>query len=540
MGRLISRRDALLLLCAAILMAAMIAAIQPWGEFPLNDDWVYARNVFRSTAAGRLVYTGFESAFMIPQVLIGSLAVQWFGESFLVLRCVGWLFWLLGTWGLLLLLDAAGAATVVRTVSVACFVAFPACFINASSFMTDPIFLAFWIWSVVFLQRSLVSGAPRDWAGLAGMIGLATLQRQFGVFLSLGVLYFAWQEFRRSRNLRALLPYGLVLGVAWTTLAITLAWWRSIFHLSIVQVQFPLLGPILQNWMKSAIYLGLIASPFMLALDPAVFREQLSSLGKRHRRWLFGFASIMVLEMVYLGIRGEWMPYFGNQISEFGAFRSELIPGARDVLLPPAIQVGLSVLGVAGSIFLVLQALSSPGDSGRNGDARLILRRILLVLSLIYVLGMTITCRVWFDRYLLPLFPAALIFAQGSLSFAPRWRRFGRVIAATMTAGFAVWSMDATQDFFSWNQARWDIGRWAVAQGIPADQIVGGYEWEGWFREFRGVDEEGHGWGRLFKSTPDRAHVGFSVPPGARELHQIEFQRMPWHKSGRVFLYELP
>jgi hypothetical protein len=35
-------------------------------------------------------------------------------------------------------------------------------------------------------------------------------------------------------------------------------------------------------------------------------------------------------------------------------------------------------------------------------------------------------------------------------------------------------------DWLAWNVARWDLGRRAIARGIAATDIEGGFEWDGW------------------------------------------------------------
>ena len=48
----------------------------------------------------------------------------------------------------------------------------------------------------------------------------------------------------------------------------------------------------------------------------------------------------------------------------------------------------------------------------------------------------------------------------------------------TMLAGISVGLM---HDWLSWNVARWTLGDRAIAHGIPAHDIEGGFEWDGWY-----------------------------------------------------------
>jgi hypothetical protein len=57
----LKRHGGFLVLLAAYLLSLLI--VDPRGNFPLNDDWVYARGCLDSARAGRLEMTRLESAW---------------------------------------------------------------------------------------------------------------------------------------------------------------------------------------------------------------------------------------------------------------------------------------------------------------------------------------------------------------------------------------------------------------------------------------------------------------------------------------------
>ena len=64
----------LLVGCLALLLVGLaVYLIKPWGQFPLNDDWVYTANVFETIKNGRFTVPYGQSAWAIPQILIGVL-----------------------------------------------------------------------------------------------------------------------------------------------------------------------------------------------------------------------------------------------------------------------------------------------------------------------------------------------------------------------------------------------------------------------------------------------------------------------------------
>ena len=96
----LKRHGGVLVLFAAYLLSLVI--VDPRANFPLNDDWVYARGCVESARAGRLEMTRLESAWSYPQIILGSLATRAFGFSHTAFRTTG----IVALWLSALLLDA--------------------------------------------------------------------------------------------------------------------------------------------------------------------------------------------------------------------------------------------------------------------------------------------------------------------------------------------------------------------------------------------------------------------------------------------------
>ena len=78
--------DRLVSALVACAYLALVAAIDPAGEFPLNDDWSYAWSVKALLEDGRLAFTGWVSMPRVAQVLWGWLFTLPAGFSFTALR----------------------------------------------------------------------------------------------------------------------------------------------------------------------------------------------------------------------------------------------------------------------------------------------------------------------------------------------------------------------------------------------------------------------------------------------------------------------
>ena len=74
------------LLLISLTWCWMIFFINPVGEFPLNDSWVYTLSVQELLKSGRFMLTGGANINLLTHVLWGSGFCALFGQSFMVLR----------------------------------------------------------------------------------------------------------------------------------------------------------------------------------------------------------------------------------------------------------------------------------------------------------------------------------------------------------------------------------------------------------------------------------------------------------------------
>src|SRR4051812_5759766 len=94
MSAFFSRYKFLLLIYLAYLVGFLI--IQPFGEFPLNDDWSYTWSVKKFVEEGVIDIGGWPAMTLATHILWGSLFVKIFGFSFVTLRISTWVSVLIG------------------------------------------------------------------------------------------------------------------------------------------------------------------------------------------------------------------------------------------------------------------------------------------------------------------------------------------------------------------------------------------------------------------------------------------------------------
>src|SRR5207302_843184 len=154
-----ARELALLLLGLLALLALEVAIVSPRGEFPINDDWAYARMAKGWAETGRFQYVGWNQMVVVTQAALGALVIKLFGFSFTGLR------WLTIGLGLLSLIALYGcgremglaprlAAAVTLAVAVT-----PVYLFSAYTFMTEvpfqaPFLAALWAYLRFFRTGS--------------------------------------------------------------------------------------------------------------------------------------------------------------------------------------------------------------------------------------------------------------------------------------------------------------------------------------------------------------------------------------------------
>ncbi len=119
------------------LFLLMIAAVNPAGNFPLNDDWNYARSVQVLLNEHRWLVTCWTLAAAFSHVVAGVLVCLPFGFSFESLRYETLAVSVIGLLLTYLLLRRIGAAAGVALLATACLLVNPLYFELSCTFMTD-------------------------------------------------------------------------------------------------------------------------------------------------------------------------------------------------------------------------------------------------------------------------------------------------------------------------------------------------------------------------------------------------------------------
>lgn len=450
-------------------MAFLVAVVvvRPAGEFAVNDDFSYAWTARNWVATGELELHDWTSMSLLVHAAWGALWSMLVGVSHTALRLstvalasVG----LLGVYGIARELGLPRPkAALVSVVSAFC----PLHFGLSLTYMTDVPFLA---WMVVGLWAALRwSRTDERWCWALAVVATlaATLTRQLGLALGLGVLLTTLRGPRRGWGMVPLVVSAAALAVWLGSLHAADAV-PELMHTREADLrrawEAGLATPVaaVERTCLALLYAGLLGAP-LLVLAPL----------RRPRGWELGVAFVGTIACgVTLWRVGRWMPALPHWFRTDGIGPTRLLGGdelSSGGAVGPAIALtAVAVLGVA----VLLPALV------RAWCERPRTRLPLLVLSA-YLAPIAVTAV--FDRYLLlttSLLPIVALAAWNSDERLPTRRLVSACLL--LVPAFLV-SVLGTQRLLDWNRAAWEEAEQLVDDGVPREHIDAGVAWNGWW-----------------------------------------------------------
>ncbi|MBN2307485.1 MAG: glycosyltransferase family 39 protein [Candidatus Hydrogenedentes bacterium] len=488
-----------LLIPLLLLFLVTVVLVNPRGDFPLNDDWLFAKSVQTLLKEHRLVRHPFAAPSAAPQILWGALAAALFGFSFTALRATTLLVAALGCWAVARCARACGLSRNAALLCGALVLCNPL-FVNLSfTFMTDVPFFTLMAFSALFSLRALRSGRARDVCLASAFGGAAFFLRQFGVCAG-GAYALAAALVSYQRRQRIPLRHCVAFLAPWLAAGLLFLIWRAAQEPRAPGHDFSA-G---RSWpFRIALcfsYAAVITTYMGLYVLPAAWARA-SQLVTRRERWRpaqwAGFGAFTALAASFLlFVHCRPLPVLYNILYDLGT-GPLLLRYAQYVYRGWApVHIGdwwwaITLLAVAAGGVLVADLIHRcrlrPGEPVSDappqadgpfagGQGWFLFFWAALVTASSY--NPFVSCA--FDRYTLPvLIPAAVLCAGG---LTPRLPKAGKALLGLTLALFYLFSVAAAHDYLAWNRARWaglDYLRNEV--GAPPERIDGGYEFNGMY-----------------------------------------------------------
>jgi hypothetical protein len=496
------------------LLIAVAAIASSWSDYPLNDDWQYARAAQIFSSTGHI-----DIDTPIAPSLVGQLILVWpfikvFGFSHILLRLLtmtmaGIMLWATDA---LLLLGEVPRATRIKALAL---LALNPLFVDlALSFMTEcygyaPALLGAVIWlrsrreadtrmspAAVTLAASVVTGA---------LIGCTFWIRQFCVLVYPALVgatiirLAAGREWTRLwRSLGRIAAGAVVFAVA---IAAYMVWAK---HHHLLKDSF--VGP-----MSRVMYFDLVDYQIVISVQliylvgfllplfamwPLRRQQPMRTLGACAIALGFGLGGYSLIRFSTGVDAGSLnlhrvFPFNSNIIHTGGVGPNTLTDvffhdNDRFQILSKGFWQVVSYVLVGATALWGLPVLALRGLRGASRARRevAVFAVAFSVLSLVAIVQTY--SRSGLDRYGLPILfgttvcIAILMDNERRAVSALRKRAWPTVAFLVLTLPMAFFTTAAIHDYFRWNDARWSLVARARQLGVPITSIDGGYEVNGW------------------------------------------------------------
>jgi hypothetical protein len=485
-------------LLAFAIFGASLLVIRPWGNYPLNDDWQYARAARLFVETGKIKIDTPIAPALVGQMLMAYPVIRIFGMNHGYLRALTWL----GTAVILFcvdrLLSIAGITPRRRIFALVLLILNPLFLYFSNTFMTEvygfaPALLA----AVVYFEsRRRGDAGVRWWIGVAFLSIFAFWTRQFAaaVFPTIVVTWFLTDS---RKNWRPVVVSSFVFGLG---IAGYFAWVRSSGNFG-----FAFGDPLARTFQLAGVAWGVETGAALVYLA-AFFLPMLILIGRSGWRdksaYVIGAVCLISAFMTRAWFRsnapsdiefGGWthrvFPYVTNVI-----FRTGVGPVTLDDVYHQAVMhrpdwsssvwtwiewvLLLSTFLWGFAFRRIWQVCSRPGKGALHREVALF---ALVWAAFSWVLTVQAYRLEIFDRYYFPVVLClSLLLPLLGPARSEASRTWTYAMAAVCAAALGWFSVAGLHDHFRWNDARWNLVHWAFQNGVSPANLAGGFEVNGW------------------------------------------------------------
>lgn len=527
----------------------MMIAVNPIGNFPLNDDWAYARSVKFLVEKGDFQLSDWTATNLFSQVLWGALFSWPLGFSFTALRFSTLTLGLIGvlvTYGLLREVNANPKIAFCGALLVA---ANPIYFVLSNTFMNDVPFFGFATLSLYFLLRGLKYDSNIEVLIGVLLTCVAILTRQVGLAIpvAFGFAYVIKEGIYLSNLIKGFLP--LVMGISvqlfyqrWLQSTGRLPYSygdqigtlfkeasQGVAHILFNQTQITLF---------SLIYLGLFLLPFLLLL---FFREFKEISSKQRTLALLGSSLFFVTVTQILVSKNRLMPLMGNILVDFGLGFVGVINSYQPIA-PRIFWLTVTAIGVIGAALLMLSFLFAvakffnkhPGCELTEIADQKWLTTFIMFIIFVYSFPLSILGLHWqgfYDRYMIILLPLLMMIIMVSINktISQKVSQSSFFIALIMILPYGLFTIGATHDYLASSRVIWHaLDRLVQESQISPDRINGGFEFNGWYscnRTLRLSPDKAVNFACLWGNDNQDYLISFEPVTGYKEVERYSFMK---------------
>ena len=471
-----------------ILMLTYVFAlliVQPWGNFPLNDDWSYAKSVLSVDRVGHVDIGEWPAMTLLTHALWGYVFIKLFGFSFLVLRISTWISMCIGLYVFYLLGLRLSGSKPKAVLMTAVLLYNPIYFNLSNTFMTDVNFITLLILCLYVVYSFLNHPSFYKVMVILFLSVAITLLRQFGVLVPVAFLMITC--FIKENKLKWMCSAFAVLCLTYFTLlyyenflkSFLTPWSAYKFSNGIKPFE-------LEFWKRywyfatlryKEVFIHMFFHTFIFAAAffPAVLR--------RNNWWTNLCVTLLSFALVWYVYSG--CPLQMNNVflhTAVGTDTSHETLSGTYLHHPHFYNAGVEqMFDILKYIFIscgfATAILHLMAQRHQRVDVNTKLFFLFTCLFLIIYISLLFIADSYFDRYFLPLIVIALLaYARFSKYYELNWWTVTPILVAWMYV-----AVGGTHDYFAINTTRWQfVSELREKEHIPSEKIHGSFEQVCW------------------------------------------------------------
>ncbi|MCE3228230.1 MAG: hypothetical protein K0S32_2781 [Bacteroidetes bacterium] len=506
--------------------------IAPLGDFPLNDDWSYAKAVQVFNEKAEFNFGRWPAMTLCSHILWGSFFTKIFGFSHVVLRISTMVSAIIACLFLYKLVIKINENKMAAVMLCAVLLFNPIFFNLTNTYMTDVNFCTLIILCCYYIYRYHETGRLMYMFPVFFFSSLLVLLRQFGIIAP--VCFIVSCLFRKEKKWQSVLMAILVLAAVMTLFKIYEGYLSRILPKDSTykfSSGLDILSPVFWDKFSIAfkerflsVVLHILVYSFPVALLFVV------DLIRRNKVIVSVSAGIISFGIAYFLFRNENFPsqniFMNMKVGPETLYQSiqgrhhatsDTFGDIMEIVKFTGLVITLSTL------FLWIITRFRSNDKPRVFHP-VIIFLISFTLSYIFLL---LIAESYFDRYNLPLIVTFFIlFAYMLKSFR---MQYSLVMIPLLAMTYI--SVAGTKDYFTWNEKRWEAYRFLNEKHkVPHEYINGGFETGCW-------TDQGFLMSFGYFSKDKLFIIQFDKEEGFDLLKEYEFQRYFPYKKDKINIF---
>jgi hypothetical protein len=469
----IKKYDWLFVVCLFFIAELLI---NPIGEFPLNDDWAYAKAINDYLNTGLINFSFWQAIPDLPQFLIGLVGCKLFCFSFTLLRFISIVCVVIMIYVFNGILKRQEIKSGNRMLLMLLFVFNPLTISLGNTFLPDIMKLFFSLISVSFIFKYVKNQNfwCLFWFSVFSL--LATLNRQSAVVVPLAfALVYFWMNEKNKKNMILFFSpfiFNVIALIVYQIIAKHLNKLPGNYNLQINNMLNVFAHPSINHIKSIAYYIitsSLCLGLLILPLTVSSFVKNFQSIKKSllNKTILVIYLIIVALKIIF---SGNILPFVGNIFYHFGIGPIILTDFNTNEKIEISIyaQIIWCTLNFVGaySFYISLRTILLKPS---------FINSFFVVFLILYLLPICIGYAN--DRYLLYLLP--FYFLAYYLSNDFKINKFSYLLVSIPIFYF---SIAGTHDYLAINRARWNATNHLMRDlNISPNKIDGGFEFNAWY-----------------------------------------------------------